>query len=111
MSEPKRKRRFRFHLLTLVLMALLIGLLIWLNTILYQIPGSRDGFARWRVFGWPIPCDWDPNASRGGDETRLLRMRYGELRVVWNVLVNIAIVSVFAIICELLIRRREGRKP
>ena len=112
MDEPlKRRRWFKFHLSTAVVLLLLIGLLLWLNTSLYQIPGSRGGYARWRVYGWPIPCGWDPNADRMREEAHLLRIRYGEFRVIWNVLANLAIVVAVAVMCETRIRRREARKP
>src|SRR5579864_7555827 len=120
MSSEKPKRPwFRFHLLTLVMMTLAVSIFAGLN------PGNERQYIAdydvngpiyspvlksYRSVGWPIPCD----VSRQiifvvGDvkeqcPIELPNIRYALLYL--DGLICLSAVSMLAILCESLIRRR-----
>ena len=106
MSDNSKRPWFRFHLLTLVLMALAASVLLWANM-------RQQGL----VHGWPftmhsvwISLDSEEAAMTAGHP-------YWEWDGVWNlrgVILNsvaaLASLTIVAALSEAILRRREARK-
>ena len=106
--DGKRKRpRFKFHLLTAVMMMVTAGAVLGLNI------RDRDGMRGW-------PCDMSyPLIVRDSEEgtieiaeqtARPHRMQFNPTGLLADVLVAIAILAAIAFVSESILRRREARK-
>jgi hypothetical protein len=113
MSEIKPKRRwFRFHLLTAVLMMVTAGGMVGANSIRHTSPELLA--SPFTVgYGWP-----EIALSRPDDEfiqmfedIRVPTRAWNKGAIVVNVLVAVLVISVAGFLCESLLRRREGRNP
>jgi len=100
MTEAEKPKRpwFRFHLFTLVLMAVAIGALRWANSIPIGYGGPSGGGPRfWK--GWPLPFY---------DEQDFFGFNAGKVFI--DVLCWIPIIIAIPIVSEYIIRRREVHK-
>ena len=107
MSELPRRRYWQIHLSTAVLMSFVAGGQLMANV----TPRPVDWFGKvvGTSYGWPIPFSWATDML--GDHNGVLIYRYGEYRLIWNWLANIAMFSSIAFIVESITRHREGRTP
>jgi hypothetical protein len=108
MSKKPKRRWFRFHLMTAVLMMVAAGGLIGQNAVI------RETVEEYRIvngFGWPfifrptfIREFDDPNPERYGYDLNLWHLSL-------NTLLLVSILLCVALISESILRRREGRRP
>ena len=113
MSEKKR-RWFQFHLLTAVMLTILLGTLLLINS-LERVSQEFASVAPLPAFhttvignGWPYifhnirqtgPVAFQPNSS------------IEKFALILDMLFGAAVLAAAAFVSECLIRRREGRKP
>lgn len=118
-SVPKR-RWFRFHLTTAILMMLLAGALSWANSRMRPVENSggivvpedivADGGLGMQ-WGWPlcfyerIPPEWSPWSTPY--ESWLTGFYWQALA--WDILIAVAILLGAAFLCEAILRRAAAR--
>jgi hypothetical protein len=120
MSDQKPKRPwFRFHLLTLVLMALAAGTFLGAN--MRERLGDRK-VGEWRCYGWPfdvaevrgvitfsISGEPDPIIADPFDPVAF-GPQYNGANIALNCMMALSVLAAVAFVSEFLIRRREARK-
>ena len=125
-SEKPTRPWFRFHLLTTVLMTLAAGGMLWMNV---NVVFDGD-YIVWR--GWPWPYWHHVLKYEGVNEYGYTRSHrslsaipgappgfkrftepgyYPALRVLGDAGLGLFVIFAVALVSELLLRRREGRKP
>jgi hypothetical protein len=127
MSEKLKRRWFRFHLLTLVLLTLVAGVLLYFNW--QSIPHNHGDPPLYYERGWPfvmnIGCrGWatDIHWSKQTEGVVLIKVIHNATspdgldgtwyisKVLANVAACMVAIAVAAFLSESLIRRREARK-
>jgi hypothetical protein len=124
MNEKPKRWRLRYHLLTLVLMALIASVMLWINARKqFHVYGAMD--IRFE-FGWPLPfySRWCNEENRQEvdflltADFSLYRRPYAEMpyegvRLVVLVLdlsLGVAVIYGFGLLVESTVYRREARK-
>ena len=108
MSDKPKRPWFRFHLLTAVLMMLAASGALW-----WELTAANDGI--FRRFGWPLTA-YRVATDYGALLISLMTsddgrpVFYGKAIFVDSIIALGGVLAI-GILCELLLRRREGRKP
>jgi hypothetical protein len=105
MKDKPKRRWFRFHLQTAVVMMIVSGGMLWLNiSRSHDIKGGEESYR----CGWPMTWYWTCLITDN------VPPEYGGFTEGKGLLVDVAIVlcvvSAVAVISELLLRRLEARK-
>jgi hypothetical protein len=130
MSEKPKRRFWQIHLSTVLLSMLVMGVILLLSFAPRESRAFTDSFKADRVQGWPIEAQIcivqkipyvvivNPIKSFGAgyDYGRIQYHKWPSnsailMWVIPDLIVAVFVASIFAFICELYIRRREGRKP
>ena len=110
MSEPEKRPWFRFHLLTMVLMTLAAGALLWENVKRFRYSPAIYGAAHHEL-GWPWTgmYFWTPNVRPINAPAVEYRYLNG-----WAFAADfgcaMTLVIAVAFLSECILRRREARK-